>query len=240
MNPITSTQNLNSTVPIDTIVVPQGAEYQAVYRGLPKSCLDKIQIITISMGTENVPQVLASYARQLSQAQKVLIIGLCGSLSHLYNVGDAILVKSCQDLADNQIDLDLELTSKIQDIISVDIVAGLTSDRIITQAREKQQLALQHSLSIVEMEGYGYVKDLQQQGLAVAMIRVVSDGLQGDIPDLSNAIDHQGKIKTMAMAISFIKQPLAALRLIRGSLTGLKVLEKVTAKLFDSKLTTNY
>ncbi len=231
MNPITSTQILNSTVPIDTIVVPQGAEYQAVCRGLPKSCLDRIQIITIPMGMKNVPQVLASYSRQLSQAQSVLIIGLCGSLRESYNVGDVILVKSCQDLADNQIDLDLELTTKIQEIILVDLVAGLTSDRIITQAREKQQLAHQYSASIVEMEGYGYAMELQHQGLSVAMVRVVSDGLKGDIPDLSNAIDHQGKIKAMAMAIAFIKHPLAALRLIRGSLAGLKALEQITAKL---------
>lgn len=233
MKPITSTQDLNLTSFIDTIVVPQGAEYQAVCRGIPKSCLDKIQIITIPMGTENVTQVLASYSRQLNQAQRVLIIGLCGSLSHSYSVGDVILVKSCQDLVGNQIDLDLELTTRIQDLISVDLVAGLTSDRIITQAREKQQLARQYDLSIVEMEGYGYVAELQQQGLSVAMVRIVSDGLKGDIPDLSNAIDHQGKIKAMPMAIAFIKQPLAALRLIRGSLAGLKALEQITTKLFQ-------
>ena len=106
------------------------------------------------------------------------------------------------------------------------------SDRIITQPQEKQKLAQQYSVSIVEMEGYGYVRELQQRRISVAMLRVVSDGLRGDIPDLSNSIDHQGNIKGIPMAIAFIKQPLAAIKLIRGSLMGLKTLEQMTAKLF--------
>lgn len=232
MKPIPPQQVLNSSIPIDTIVIPQGAEYQAVCRGLPKSGLAQIQIITIPIGTKNLAQVLTSYSKQLSQAKKVLMMGLCGSLKVAYQIGDGVVVKSCQDLGNNQVNLDSELTNKIQDLLSVDLVAGLTSDRIITKAREKQKLSQQYPVSIVEMEGYNYIMQLQQQGLSVAMLRVVSDDLTGDIPDLSNAIDHQGNIKTMAMAIAFSKQPVAAMRLIRGSLTGLKVLEQITAKLF--------
>ena len=233
MKPVTSNRDLNLSSLVDIIVVPQGAEYQAVCRGLPKHSLDSVQIITIPMGTKNLPQVLTSYSQQLSLAQNVLIMGLCGSLSQLYNVGDVILVKSCQDLLNSQISLDLDLTIKLQNILSVDLVAGLTSDRIITQAQEKQKLAQQYSVSVVEMEGYAYVRELQQRGISVAMLRVVSDGLRGDIPDLSNAIDHQGNIKGIPMAIAFIKQPLAAIRLIRGSLMGLKALEQITARLFS-------
>lgn len=232
MKPIPPQQVLNSSLPIDTIIVPQGAEYQAVCRGLPKSGLAQIQIITIPIGVENLAQVLASYSKQLSQAQGILIMGLCGSLRSAYQIGDAVVIKSCLDLANNQVNLDSELTSKIQDLLSVDLVAGLTSSCIITKAREKQKLSQQYPVSIVEMEGYGYVMQLQQQGLSVAMLRVVSDDLTGDIPDLSKAIDHLGNIKVMAMAIAFIKQPIAAMRLIRGSLTGLKALEQITAKLF--------
>jgi len=233
MKPVTSNRDLNLSSLVDIIVVPQGSEYQAVCRGLSKSGFNGVEIISIPLGTNNLPQVLTSYSQQLSIARNVLIMGFCGSLSQLYNVGDVILVKSCQDLLNSQINLDLNLTIKLQNILSVNLVAGLTSDRIITQAQEKQKLAQQYSVSVVEMEGYAYVRELQQRGISVAMLRVVSDGLRGDIPDLSNAIDHQGNIKGIPMAIAFIKQPLAAIRLIRGSLMGLKALEQITARLFS-------
>jgi nucleoside phosphorylase len=118
--------------------------------------------------------------------------------------------------------------------IDIDLVTALTSDRIITQATEKLILARQYPATIVEMEGYSYVKELQRQGIAVAMVRVVSDDLRGDIPDLNQAIDSQGNLKSLPMAIAFIKQPLAATRLIKGSLTGLKTLEQITTRLFSN------
>jgi hypothetical protein len=49
----------------------------------------------------------------------------------------------------------------------------------------------------------------------------------------------EGKLDGMKMAIAFLGQPLAASRLIRGSLTGLKILEELTINLFSSKMIRN-
>jgi nucleoside phosphorylase len=220
---------------INTIVVPQGAEYQAVCRGLAKANIDHIKVIAIPIGVKHITQVLANYAQEINSSAKVLILGLCGSLADTHAVGDLVLVRSCEDLSHNLIDLDAELTAAIQKQLTIDqshLVAALTSDRMINQAREKLILAQQYSATIVEMEGYGYVKELQRQGLAVAMMRVVSDDLRGDLPDLNQSIDSQGNLQTLPLAIALIKQPIAAIRLIRGSLTGLTALEAITAKLF--------
>jgi nucleoside phosphorylase len=220
---------------INTIVVPQGAEYQAVCRGLAKANIDHIKVIAIPIGVKHITQVLANYAQEINSSAKVLILGLCGSLADTHAVGDLVLVRSCEDLSHNLIDLDAELTAAIQQQLTIDqsnLVAALTSDRIITQADAKGILAQQYSATIVEMEGYGYVKELQRQGLAVAMMRVVSDDLRGDLPDLNQSIDNQGNLQTLPLAIALIKQPIAAIRLIRGSLTGLRALEAITAKLF--------
>ena len=108
---------------------------------------------------------------------------------------------------------------------------SLTSDRLVFQAKEKLKLAGEYPVSVVDMEGYSYIKRLQHLGISVAMLRVVSDDLRGNIPNLSRAIDDNG-IQTVPMAIAFLKQPVAAVRLIRGSLTGLKVLQQMTAKLY--------
>ena len=219
---------------INTIVVPQGAEYQAICRGLAKAKIDSIQVIAIPLGVKQISQVLSDYSEQINNSTNVLIMGLCGSLSDDYYVADSVLVKSCQDLSHNLIDLDAKLTGELQQKLSINLVAGLTNDRVITQATEKLILAQGYPATIVEMEGYSYVRELQRRGIAVAMLRVVSDDLCGDLPDLNQAIDSQGNLQTLPMAIALIKQPLAAIRLIRGSLAGLKALEQITAKLFSS------
>ena len=232
MNPIASNR-FDSTTSIDTIVVPQGAEYQAVCRGLQRAV--KIKVIAIPIGTRNVRQITDSrQLDHLDHSQRVLIMGLCGSLDRHYKVGDGVLVQSCQDFAGNRVDLDRELTAQIQAKLSVDLVAGLTSERVICRTEEKLQLSQKYPASVVDMEGYGYVNQLQQRRISVAMLRVVSDDLGGNIPDLSKAIDRDGNLRMIPMAIAFMQQPVAAMRLIKGSLTGLKNLQQITTELFVS------
>ena len=215
---------------IDRIVVPQGLEYQAVCRGLLQAKARGVRVIAIPIGDRHTETVLANYARQLADARGVLIIGLCGGLGESYTVGDAVVVGSCENLNGDCLNLDLELTTIIQNKLSLDVVRGLTSDRVITRSAEKLQLAKKHQASVADMEGYGYISYLQQE--AVAMLRVVSDDAKGDIPDLGDAIDESGRLKTIPLAIALCKQPVAAIRLIRGSLTGLKALQQMTTKLF--------
>ncbi|MCC0176753.1 phosphorylase [Waterburya agarophytonicola K14] len=220
-------------MPIDTIVVPQGAEYQAVCRGLKKANCDRLKVLPIPIGTKKIEQTLADYSWELIKAQNILIMGLCGSLSPKYSVGDLVLYQSCCNLDGAEINLHKELTTKIQQRRSIDLVTGLTSDRLICRAREKLQLSKTYLASVLDMEGYDYMKKFQQRNINVAMLRVVSDDLTGDIPDLSQAIDEEGNLKTLSMAIAFFKQPLAATRLIKGSLKGLKILEQITYQLVE-------
>lgn len=224
---------------INTIVVPQGAEYQAVCRGLQKANLDNLdnlsnlEIIAIPIGVEFADLILLDNRDRLNDSSGVLIIGLCGSLSDCHSIGDSVLVTGCKDLENNFVHLNSQLTAEIQHQLAIETVAGLTSDRIITQAQEKLAKAQKYDAGIVEMEGYSYVNKLQQQGISVAMLRVVSDDSQDDIPDLNQAIDRFGNLKTLPMAIAMLRQPVAAARLIRGSLTGLKALEQITMELFS-------
>ena len=217
---------------INNIVVPQGLEYQAVCRGLLQAKA-KVRVIAIPIGDRNPEAALSNYSQQRSDAPGVLIIGLCGGLCESYTAGDGVVVKSCESLNRDRLNLDDELTTIIQNKLSLDVVRGLTSDRVITRSTEKLKLAEEYQASIVDMEGYGYISYLQQQG-AVAMLRVVSDDVKGDLPDINSAIDERGQLQTIPLAIAMCKQPLAATRLIRGSLTGLKVLQQITTRLFTS------
>ncbi len=214
---------------INTIVVPQGAEHQAVCRGLQQT--NKIQVIAIPIGTKDVLQVLVKRSFEFTTPQRVLIMGLCGSLSQQHSVGDAVLYQDCCNLNREYLNLEPELTTMIHNKLSLNLVTGLTSDRPIYLAAQKRKLAQQYAVEALDMEGYGYIKELQRQGISVAMLRVVSDDLTGNIPNLSSAIDEDGNLKFLPLAIAFLRQPIAAIRLIKGSLTGLQKLQQITTKL---------
>ena len=218
---------------IDTIVVPDGAEYQAVCRGVKKAS-SKIRVVPIALGTKNITAILRDRNINLESINRLLIVGLCGSLDANYSFGDVVVYQSCINLDCQEVSLESELTTTVRDKLAVDLVVGITSDRIISNIEEKLQLAQTYSANVVDMEGYDCVKQLQANNITVAILRVVSDDLSGDIPDLSKAFDRDGNLKPLAMATAFLKQPIAAWRLIRGSLTGLKVLEESIYRLIIS------
>jgi len=217
---------------INTIVVPQGAEYQAVCRGISKTGIDRLEIIAIPIGTKFVDRVMADYEDKLQNSAGVLIMGLGGSLSGAYAAGDSVIVHACKN-TNSIVALDPRLTKEIQQKLNITSVTGLTSNLVITQASEKLALAKTYDTSVVEMEGFTYATKLQQRGIPVAMLRVISDDVRHNIPDLNQAIDPQGNLKTLPMAIALLKQPIAAINLIKGSLAGLKALEQITTELFS-------
>lgn len=219
-------------IAIDTIVVPQGAEYQAICRGLKSTNLENIQVIAIPIGAGQSDRILSYYSKTIDNATGILIAGLSGSLSATHTVGDSVLIGQCQDWQHRQVNLDRQLSEAIEQKLSLSSVTALTSNRIITQSQEKLLLARQYSAAIVEMEGYDYITALQKRGKKLAMLRTISDDLKSNLPDLNRAIDHQGNLNYLPMAIAFIRQPIAAANLIRGSWTGLNRLEQIIARLF--------
>lgn len=219
---------------IDKILVVQGAEYRAVQQGIkqinPTSSSGKMpQVIPIPIGEKNAAKIWHNQQFLAdSPPQKVLIIGLCGSLSPQHSVADIVLCQAC--IKGNLVlATDETLTAAIKQQLNpnIPLVTALTSDRVINSTREKKFLAQTYPATVVEMEGFSYLKILAAQGVSVAMLRIVSDDIHYDLPDLNYALDQDGNIQTIPLTISMLRQPKAAIRLIRGSLKGLQVLKKV-------------
>ena len=225
---------------IDRILVVQGAEYRAVQQGIKKTSLTtKLgnipQIIPIPIGEKDAKKIWKN--QQFighPKPQKVLMMGLCGSLSAQDSVGDIVLYRAC--IKDNlSLATDEALTTAIKQQLNHDIslVTALTCDRVINSTIEKQTLAKTYPATVVDMEGFAYLQTLQDQGIAVAILRVVSDDIHFNLPDLNHAINNEGKIETIPLMISMLRQPLGAIRLIKSSLKGLKILKQVAGKLFE-------
>lgn len=232
---------MNVSSPIQAILVPQGAEYQAVCRGIKQTPVPRPAVFAIPMGSKPVIQHL----KQLQQAgllnpehtSQVLLIGLCGSLTPRYAVGDCLLCQNCVYQSDSKSPVlkvcDAQLTAQIQAALGeVALETVLTSDRLVYAAQEKYRLNQAYDAAVVDMEGFAVLETLAEMGLSVAMLRVVSDDCHHDIPDLTGAIDAEGRLKPLPMAIAFLQQPIAAMRLIRGSLKGLQTLQSMTTRLF--------
>lgn len=233
---------LNFTPPIDTILVPQGSEYKSVCQGLSRVTIPKPTILPIPVG----PQPVTKYLEMLQQAghfltypqPRVLLMGLCGSLTSHYSVGDIVLYQSCvygSNAATSQKrPCDPELTATLYHRLKerAILTKALTSDRLIYSAVEKRHLSQFYGADVVDMEGFAALDVLSQAGVAVAMIRVISDDSHHNLPDLSSALSPDGSLQSLPLAVGLMRQPIAAARLIRGALRGLKVLQNVTKYLF--------
>ena len=228
-------------LPINTILVPQGAEYKAVCRGLSGVTGSIPTVVAIPVGMKPLLKYLQQ--GQFLAPSRVLIMGICGSLSDRYTVGDIVLYQDCVYSGKRQ-ECDRPFTAQLHSALSTDtinrvsphsspnLVKSLTSDRLIWSAAEKRRLGETFAADVVDMEGFTALEFFNAAGVGVAMLRVVSDDCQHDIPDLTPAINSDGSLNPFPLAMGMLRQPLAATRLIRGSLTALKVLEQVTNRLF--------
>ena len=107
----------------------------------------------------------------------------------------------------------------------------MASDRVITSVTEKYSLAAQYQAEAIDMESFGYLKFFST-GTEVSVVRVVSDDLAFDLPNLDSTISSEGNIKPLPMAITMLKRPANSLRFIKNSLNALKSLEKIAREIF--------
>jgi Phosphorylase superfamily len=207
------------------VLVPQGAEYQAVKRGLPDR--SDFTLIAIPAGLQPVRSFLAERSRDAlwSSVQQVIVMGLCGALNPVLQVGDRVLYQTCQNTSNQlwQCKYDLNVNAKLVKAVNTNIV--------IASKIDKQALRSRSGCDVVDMEGIAILEFFQNLNIPVTILRVVSDDAAGDIPDLSSAIDAQGKLRAGKLAIGMIKEPRKAIRLIRGAQAGLRVLSGLAGDL---------
>ncbi len=221
----------------DTILVPQGAEYRAVCRGL-YSLASRPAIVAIPVGIQPVTQFLDQWQQTPEfinkPPTKLLLMGLCGSLSPHFRVGDGVMYLGCLD-ACNELECDAHLSEAInrQFQSRLSSVKGVTSDRVISAALEKQHLGKRYQAEVVDMEGMAVLDFGRRFDIPVAMLRVVSDDCQQDLPDLTGAFTKDGQLNPLILTYQMIKQPFGAWRLIRSSLQALQQLKLLTRKLFS-------
>lgn len=205
-----------------TVLVPRGAEFAAVRRGVPES----VPVVPIPAGAG-----VRAFALEQVRSPRVLLAGLCGSLTPAHCVGDVVLWDSCRQ-GDRVLSCDPDFTRSLQRE-GVVIASGLTSDTVVCAARAKQDLHERTGATVVDMEGFWLLDTWQGTPAppAVAMLRVVSDGCDRDLPDLSRAITPDGRLQAGTVALSFLRQPLASVQFARDAARSLSCLTRAVAAL---------
>jgi hypothetical protein len=227
---------------VDAILVPKGAEYRAVCKGLSRVNSLTPPVFAIPMGMLGLSGYLEDWYEtgffSGYPQPRVLLMGLCGSLLPKYNVGDVVLYHSCAYSLDEGnlavLGCDVGLTGMLEKKLSGRVCTGVgySSNRMISEAGEKRGLGEVYGVDVVDMEGFEVNQVLSRLGVAVGMVRVVSDDTRHDIPDLTGVLNSEGSLVALPLAIALLRQPIAASRLIWGGIKGLQVLEDVTTSLF--------
>jgi purine-nucleoside phosphorylase len=228
------------------ILVPQGQEYRAVLRGLRPINSSTIEVLPIPIGSQYLTVYLKKWLdSEVVNSQssiQVLVLGLCGSLSPNLEVGDVVIYQNCLPLLSDNSDQDPEnniavswdedLTLALsQKLILSHLVRGLTTNRVITTATEKQRLSQLYPVEVVDMEGLILLNSFTKAGIKAAMVRVVSDNYYQDLPDLTTAIDQNGILKIFPLIKVLLQHPVRGLKLISSGLKSLAVLQQLTQKL---------
>lgn len=213
---------------IDAILVPRGIEARAVRRGLGRHHAAWFVFATRA-GIAAASAVDEALARG---AKRVLIVGLCGSLDPAFAPGDVLVYDSIQTAAGATIVSDADLTMTIVRAVKQARygVRGLEVERVVTRADEKAQLAERSGAQAIDMETGAIASRLRAAGIAFAVLRCVSDGAGGDLPDIGGAFG-AGGIKPFAVARAMLVAPRRAMRLISGGLRGLRSLRRAIARL---------
>ena len=228
---------------IDTILVPQGAEYEAVCRGLRGKVPHLPTVRAIPMAYRPLKAHLANWLAsddfQQCPASGVLLLGLAGSLSPKYSVGELVIYQKCLKIntsgcPEGVYSSDMSLGSRVNKVMGSDLssVTAINSDHFIGSIEDKTRLAQQYQADVVDMESAAAFSALEQAKIPIVVIRAISDDIGQNMPDLSGAINSKGELAFLPLGLKMLAHPLAALRLMQGSQKGLAALGKLVNKLF--------
>jgi nucleoside phosphorylase len=195
-------------------LVPRGAEANAVKRAGARV----VELPAGARAVEGLPDLLA--------AERIIVAGLCGALQPLPT--QAVVVYDAAVDGERWFSCDASLAASLS---GAQRVVGYTSATVVTSAQEKRALAMRTGAHVVDMEGTPLAAALAARGLRFAIVRVVSDDAQHDLPPIDTAIDASGTLRPGRLALAFARAPLAAGRFVRESLGALRALERTAREI---------
>jgi hypothetical protein len=162
----------------------------------------------------------------------VLVVGLCGGLKESLPGSRLVLYTECLSTANGQAALECSplITRRLSELLSsqgmaCDAVVGITSARIAVAGADRSALA-EFGADVVDMESYEILAAAARACMPAAVLRVVGDPTDQDLPDFNQALNAQGALdgpKALRIALG---SPLRTFRLLRTNKRALDHLGK--------------
>jgi nucleoside phosphorylase len=191
------------------LVTPTTVEQAAVRPALERWIEEgKVRLEMCGVGTEQASAYCWRLEKHHQGFDWMVLIGYAGGLTRDLKVGDLVMADSV--LAAEQPSLDCQTLS----------IPGITCGPILTAPQllatpQAKQVAASGGAVAVEMEAYPLARWARQQGLAFLHARVILDGIDERVPDVTHLLDPSGNIRIAALIKRLSRQPALTLDLIR-------------------------
>jgi nucleoside phosphorylase len=182
---------------------------------------NRIELYFTNMGPHNAARQAASALGQ-SQADFVLVSGFAGSLQLPCQRGDLVLYDKCYYQQENRslsVDCHGALVEALANHLAgcrltVKVGAGLTVPRVLCRVEEKRQAGQLNNAIAVDMESFQILTEAARLGRAAAVLRLISDDLSANLPDLNRGLDAQAEVSNLKMLLCLGAQPLLSARFL--------------------------
>jgi adenosylhomocysteine nucleosidase len=184
-----------------------------------------VDFVVTGMGAANATRVADAV---ISKSYSVCIIsGFAGALKSSVKLGDIVASEKVQHHASRQTEIcDTDLLTHASENGATRIATLLTTDHVVNTATEKNRLSA--FAEAVDMESFAILHAANKKNVPTAVVRVVSDSFDRDMPaELDTILDPQGNVKIAGVIRYVAKHPLmvpALVRLGRDSKTAAEAL----------------
>ncbi|MBI2819486.1 MAG: hypothetical protein HYX73_05865 [Acidobacteria bacterium] len=199
---------------------------------------NEVLLITGGMGPRGartkaeVALGLTASASEFRKPDAVLVIGLCGGLTESLPEERIVAYTEClsTDAAKRELRCSQTLTEAVVSLLAsssilCDRVVGVTSPRIATTRDERLSLA-RCGAAVVDMESYSIVDAAENAGVPAAVLRVVSDSLDRDLPDFNRALNDAGALDGRKALKVALGSPLQTAKLLAANKRAMQHLAK--------------
>jgi nucleoside phosphorylase len=171
----------------------------------------------------------------LHRPDAAIVVGMCGSLTSSIGESEVIVYTDCLSSSTNseRVRCTRTLVEHITALlksrsINCRSTVGVSTPRIATTKDEKLALA-RSGAEVVDMESYEIVAAAIQARLPVAVVRVVSDSLDREIPDFNLALQDNGGVDSFKLLKVFIGSPILTSKAFVASRRALLTLSNALA-----------
>ena len=184
----------NEREEIGTLVCFALEQEAAPFRKMAMKIPD-VAILVTGMGTKNADAAVRRFlAKNLPKL--VLTCGFAGGLDPELESGEVVFMTGYPALEERLVDVDAIMAN------------FLSSPRIATTAAEKKQLRAKTGADVVEMESGAILAVCRESRIPCAMLRVISDTADEDLPlDFNKLVNENANLNYAKLAWAIIKVP---------------------------------